>query len=289
MIRIKRQNIDTICEWWTKAVCGLNRRSSNKFFKYWNENKKEIVSCKADMLGTWIDMFNRHDFRYRSNSAKQNAWKEFCSYMTGQYNRARKMFVSELLDKLDVKVCPYCNRQFTNKVEGTVIHAELDHFYPKSKFPYLALSFYNLIPVCSVCNLVKDEQQIGINPYVDDFHSHQVDFNIDSMVSCLYDENNWSVALPSSNDDCNKNIETFKLNELYSQHKDIARDIAIRSVAYSSDYADNLKSLLGIDNLSETDMKRIILGNYTDDEDLEKRPLAKFTADIYHQINEKEK
>ena len=68
-----------------------------------------------------------------------------------------------LAKKLKVNVCPYCNRLYTTTVvkrkkvgisieKSKLIRPEFDHFYIKSHHPYLALSFYNLIPSCKVCN-----------------------------------------------------------------------------------------------------------------------------------------
>jgi hypothetical protein len=34
---------------------------------------------------------------------------------------------------------------------------DLDHFFPKSKYKYLAINFYNLIPICKWCNYLKNE------------------------------------------------------------------------------------------------------------------------------------
>ncbi|CAA9203278.1 hypothetical protein [Flavobacterium collinsii] len=57
--------------------------------------------------------------------------------------------------------CPYCNDRTIEIVKknvaiGTVpqniAYFDLDHFYPKSQNPFFALSFYNLIPSCSICN-----------------------------------------------------------------------------------------------------------------------------------------
>lgn len=61
-----------------------------------------------------------------------------------------------LQGKLGVKVCPYCNRMYTMKVFGKhKIRPDFDHFYPKSVYPYLAISLFNLIPSCSMCNRKK--------------------------------------------------------------------------------------------------------------------------------------
>ena len=29
---------------------------------------------------------------------------------------------------------------------------QIDHFFPKRKYPFLALCYYNLIPSCDICN-----------------------------------------------------------------------------------------------------------------------------------------
>lgn len=288
MIRLNIANIKDIDQWWTESVCSLNRRCDNEYFKYWNINKKSIVSSNPEGLRAWIQTFNSYHFRFSSTNEKEIAWKDFCNYMTGQYERVRNKFGPELLRKLDVKVCPYCNRQFINMVDGRrTIKAELDHFYPKSRYPYLALSFYNLIPSCSVCNHAKGEDEIDIHPYEDDFQSHNVNFTIDSLMRCLSEsQENWNVSLSIEHDSIGeRNIDTFALNQLYSQHKDLARDIVFRSIAYNSTYMDELKMIFRINDITDADIKRIILGSYTDKEDLGKRPFSKLTADIYNQIS----
>lgn len=61
-----------------------------------------------------------------------------------------------LQSQLDVKVCPYCNRMYTTTLYGKKrIRPDFDHFYPQSRYPYLAVSLFNLIPSCNVCNKAK--------------------------------------------------------------------------------------------------------------------------------------
>lgn len=57
-----------------------------------------------------------------------------------------------------ITVCPYCDRQYISyfmkdKVKYTT--ADLDHFYPKSKFPLFSLSLYNFVPSCQICIKIK--------------------------------------------------------------------------------------------------------------------------------------
>lgn len=64
--------------------------------------------------------------------------------------------------KLGIKVCPSCNFSDSDTVYSSEIEkkgqirvisrAPLDHFYCKSKYPFLALSAFNLIPSCERCN-----------------------------------------------------------------------------------------------------------------------------------------
>lgn len=70
--------------------------------------------------------------------------------------------VYQLLRELNVVVCPYCNRIYTitlpsrkeldEKKQFRTTRPVFDHFYPRSKYPYFALSLFNLIPSCHICN-----------------------------------------------------------------------------------------------------------------------------------------
>ena len=54
-----------------------------------------------------------------------------------------------------LEVCPYCGREKINMAEEeerTDSKPPIDHFLPKSKYPFLAMSYYNLIPCCTFCN-----------------------------------------------------------------------------------------------------------------------------------------
>ncbi|WP_445947085.1 HNH endonuclease, partial [Shewanella sp.] len=74
--------------------------------------------------------------------------------------------------------CPYCNLETISIIQtndkGKML-LSLDHFYPKSLYPYLALSFYNLIPSCHNCNSnIKQDKnftiETHINPYLESFN-----------------------------------------------------------------------------------------------------------------------
>lgn len=76
--------------------------------------------------------------------------------------------------------CFYCNNHKMDvvKYESTKdkLFFDLDHFYLKSKYPYLSLSFFNLIPCCGLCNStvrgsIEFTNDNHINPYENCFDS----------------------------------------------------------------------------------------------------------------------
>lgn len=75
----------------------------------------------------------------------------------------------DILDDLNIKVCPYCNRQYVVKLDinmGKVI-GDIDHFYSQNYFALFGLSLYNFVPSCKICNsLFKSDINADIQyPY----------------------------------------------------------------------------------------------------------------------------
>ena len=68
------------------------------------------------------------------------------------------------------KKCPLCS-------VGSV--RQVDHHLPKSRYPYLAVVPANLLPVCSDCNLLKNDQiplsieEQTLHPYFDDIEGER--------------------------------------------------------------------------------------------------------------------
>lgn len=54
------------------------------------------------------------------------------------------------------KVCPYCHIRTTVTVardaENAGYRPQLDHYYDKARYPFLALSLGNMVPCCGTCN-----------------------------------------------------------------------------------------------------------------------------------------
>lgn len=62
----------------------------------------------------------------------------------------------------DVNYCPFCGlHQILN--EYHTVRSDYDHFFPKELYPFTAINFHNLIPMCDDCNTRYKKRQDPIN------------------------------------------------------------------------------------------------------------------------------
>jgi hypothetical protein len=97
----------------------------------------------------------------------------------------------------NLKHCPYCNVfpvqvvSFQN-LQGTTRHQalhQLDHFYPQSRHPYLALSFFNMVPACWSCNAVfKLQKRFAVDTHFNPF-DHRLDEEFEFRVNTVAPQN----------------------------------------------------------------------------------------------------
>jgi len=200
----------------------------------------------------------------------------------------------ELIKKLNIIVCPYCNRNTIYNLKHTKRRtSEIDHFYPKSEYPILSLSFYNLIPSCSSCNRLKSNKiNKYINPYDNryDFNKNiKFDFKVKNL-SFSYSTDGFKIICKSNKNisknekrKAKNNIQTFKLNDLYQNHKDIVLELIQKREIYPDSYIDELYKNYDFFNNRE-DVLRFITSGYIGNKDLGKRPLSKLIKDISEEL-----
>lgn len=195
--------------------------------------------------------------------------------------------------KLGIRTCPYCNRQYTFTISSSHANTspEYDHFYEKSKFPILAVSFYNLVPSCHTCNHVKGIQDIRINPF---FHEMQGRFSIVHAQSnaelrgCELNERvkkvDWKLKFKETNDADERNIEALGLQELYEQHDDYIDEMIAKTQAYNIYAREALVSAFQGAGYMERDVQNFVWGPYLDTAKYKERPLSKLTHDLLEQF-----
>lgn len=198
-----------------------------------------------------------------------------------------------LCKELGIDVCPYCNREYTFTVSSGrtgITRPTFDHFLPKSKYPLLALSFYNLIPSCSICNLRKAEKEYPFFPYSDSFHAN-MRFDIQEYGVDIFSNNNaeFEIKLNQKNttelaEKAQRNAEMLRLNSIYSHHKDYAREIILKAAYYNESSLMLIRDAFG-NEFDDEFMSQMYFGNYLDENGIMKRPLSKLTMDIIEQFS----
>jgi len=240
----------------------------------WTKKHKstaEISLCTKYKIA--IDVFNCFDYENFISQSKSTAY--------------------QLALALNRNTCTYCNRLYTNTIvvqkndKGRITRPQFDHWFAKSKFPILALSFYNLIPSCSTCNSsIKGDTEFDlsthIHPYIkekgQDFSfSYEIE-NIDS-----YKVKIENVATGSK---IENTLKEFKIEEVYNAHSMFElKDLIDLKQKYSEDYLDLLfkKSFKGI-GMSEEEIYRMVFGVEKEEKDFHKRPFSKFKTDIVKEL-----
>ena len=206
------------------------------------------------------------------------------------YENYRESKLVELSRMLNIKVCPYCNHNFTlyidilgkTNMKGLF---QFDHFYDKSDYPYLSMSLYNLIPSCSYCNHQKRTTQLDIryNPYFkaisEEFHFKVVDsFQLRSGKKGA-DKIDIKIERNVSRQGVDELQNDLYLEEQYGRHKDIVQEIYDK--AYNETYYRNMLTCI-----PDEDIEKLLnqwLGIPLDKNDIDKRPLTKFCQDVLKQ------
>ena len=205
--------------------------------------------------------------------------------------KSHKQYDYALAEKLNIPSCTYCNRIYTNTMKTEdgrkVMRPQFDHWFPKSKFPLLALSFYNLIPSCSVCNSSAKSDTVfyldkHLHPYVDSDLLRRFSFTYDYFKTL----NKYNIKISHKYGD-KKAFTTFSdmnLQVMFNAHISELQDLIITKKAYSNSYLLNMIKAYPKANLSYEEIYRLAFGTEFKDEDFYKRPFSKFKKDILSEL-----
>lgn len=262
-----------------KALDYYNYIKSNNcqinYVKYLIDNLEEIVFSKPDDIVIHKAEFqNKLDFNQIDKK-----FKDILIEMIG-YKNLRKNFYPKYFNGLGIKACVYCNSQLTIVSNGSSAHFEVDHYLPKDKFPCFAISFFNLYPVCGSCNKRKLNKKVEFELYKDNSKTDFL-FKIErsSLANYLVSNNisDIDILFEDSNDSNFENV--FRIEGIYNTQKDIAEELILKSKIYTESYKKSLQESFKL-NIG----KRIIIGNYSEEDEIHNRPMAKFTQDIAKQL-----
>ncbi|WP_333913296.1 hypothetical protein [Vibrio coralliirubri] len=181
-----------------------------------SEYKKRIEKLYIIMQGKGIDRF-------------YPTWIPIVKKVFNYSGFIDQKFAIKMTNDLGIGVCPYCNIEGIepDKPDSNdkVYRPPLDHYYPKSLFPYLSISIYNLIPCCTKCNSTykgsydtyKNKYR---NPYSSGFCSevifeiHDKDRILKDLETGYYDANEIEIIC-KINDYIGNTEDIFRIEKRY--------------------------------------------------------------------------
>lgn len=321
-------NFDAFCQQLQKKVGNWlrlgyvgNRRSkiamdtdARKFFSYLHKTSvMKIANYPAERLERLIDVVEwafpqlKADRIAKKANPRANVSALYeCIYKAfSNYGYDSDSFPSEeLMEDLGLTVCPYCNRNFikTIKVKQNAqgkdiyVKGQLDHFYPRALYPYLAISRYNLVPSCPSCNGAsgkhdEDTKTKGVvNPYtLSDSSGLKFKMSISGKGFANLETCAKAISIDvdySANPSLAINEDIFHLKKLYSSHTDYAAEIYFKSILRMPQVYKRVigkKMIAKGMKYTDDDFRRFLLGVYIKEEEFHKRPLSKFCSDIARQ------
>lgn len=181
-------------------------------------------------------------------------------------------------DELSLDFCPMCNESQVGNIteDDRTYRQALDHFLPKSKYPILSLSIYNLIPCCNTCNSIfkKDKDTFSplhANPYISGADNYNL-FDINSLMPNFLYGKNTRVKFLKTNTEIDNNVKLFKLNGVYN--KRATKSEIIRIISLFNDFHNGWKNFMSYDEF----IIKVI--NYDQSKSLYQMSHGKFKKDL---------
>lgn len=308
---------------------GKNKKYKNRLYKKLSrlvESEKQIVQKR---IFKWV-MDNFEDLILGDIKVLSLATVLFDGYMKSIAVNDREEIIEKLKIFLDeyeyfkdatewnaykfqrelaVTVCPYCNSQFViiyETVKGGRTRATLDHFFDKASYPFLAVSLFNLVPSCKVCNSdLKNRKKIGIethySPYelgvLENLKIKREIVNYEDLLFKGYskEDTDYVSSILGINDDFNilfeypkedtyfgkkikGNIELFHLEKIYNEyHKGFVQELIKRAIIYNEAYLQQLTKSNSI-IFQNTEMLHTALFNSQSND--KNKILGKLTRDV---------
>ena len=250
------------------------------------KNKMNIVPTKKLLFlnfndcNNLISSFIANFSNYENNPTFDIFRERFKFY----YNKLRDNFGKILQEENQIFICPYCQRNYIGIFENEDANKgytapDLDHFYPKSKYPFLAATISNLIPSCLVCNQRikkdKDTYEKSIPNPLENNVFYKIEFD--------YDVNKYPYIsnFNELNEEEKNYIELFKIQEQYSVHREIPQNIKKQFDKYNIVKKNHLKTCCN--SLSNKIIEDMVFHEYKYI-DKNKTPLWKLKQDIYENM-----
>lgn len=204
----------------------------------------------------------------------------------------------EFCEKLNLVLCPYCGREdiaphlISTKKGTTYVKPDIDHFLPKGRYPFLAMSFYNLIPAGAMCNKSRKSTYNPLasvapvtyrilNPYR--FDALAFTFFYENATAHYMNEKAYKIMIDFKGDKYLRQGYSKRLGmeRSYSKNKNMLVDLYTQMGGLSNYYLNDLRSL-GVKG--DEMFYRLVLGYSINDVESRRQYFYKFRLDVATQM-----
>ncbi|UKM65463.2 tetratricopeptide repeat protein [Flavobacteriaceae bacterium GSB9] len=253
---------------------------------------QRLLDINNDLQAKFIAVTGNTVADFKENAKKLFVNSGFTSWFSKDENTGEK-WNYRLARLLDKHTCTYCNREYifvyrNPSGSGKSMVPQFDHWFAKTDFPLLGISFYNLIPSCSTCNTIKSSTELNLK---DHLHPY-LDSNISSTYNFSYSPISISenkIVFKNSSLFNTKGIDTVRalnLPLIYRGHssKELQDLIDLR-FKYSDNYLNILlEKTFGHLDVPKEEIYRLIFGIELEEDKYHKRVFSKFKNDIIKEL-----
>ncbi|MGV3613267.1 MAG: hypothetical protein ACO1N0_20075 [Fluviicola sp.] len=282
-------------------------KDQSELITYLEDKFEHIIKATPKSLEKFViklgapDMFGQLDKGiFKSNDFGKALQKVF-GY--GDYFRSKERKGKWFAKQLNIRSCPYCNCQYTLSLidtnrSGTLTKFQFDHFFSKTRYPFLSISMFNLIPSCPACNLSKSNTDVRLKTHYHPYHNNiagrskfVLNYNVDlkSLSMAKVEQLKLTIDFKPRYSSQSKFVEQhdkqYHISAIYQMHDDIARDLLRKAIINNSSYKKDVFKVKGLFSGNDKEYRRYLLGNYTEPGEILNRPLAKFYQDLADQLN----
>ena len=133
-----------------------------------NNSVADLLTMDFEDLALFYEAFLRVCSKKRFTPKSLHDLQDIFKY-TNKYDSKISAFFKRHADELKIYTCHYCDMAYINVYteNGKGVaksQFDIDHFLPKGKCPPVALSLFNFVPSCPVCNeRIKREGLPNVN------------------------------------------------------------------------------------------------------------------------------
>lgn len=264
-------------------------------------NLYEIITGSPENIQKLNNKFKRHK-SYSDSKILKGKIRTIFNYEKFRDKSVTLYDAYDLANNLGVRTCLYCNRMYTItvakgvKTDEKITRPQFDHFFDKAKNPLLALSIFNLIPSCNICNsTLKGTKEFALHsymhPYIDNYiNQYSYKFIPHDVSSILGQKSNLDVKISIKTGilkdlgKIKKTSELFKLSDIMSGHSEELKDMFDIRYKFSQRYFKELFTTYKKLGLTYEEVYRIVFGVHFIEDKFNQRPFSKLKKDILKEL-----